>query len=245
MKLKVLLIILIFITNLFSVVERIPVPEKSADIDKNYITLDSVSGENIACNQILLVFQTNVTRQQQEKILSSIDGAIIGGVPSLDIYQVSIPNPDCSANKVLQICERLQRNLMIVVASPRKENDERFSKVNTKTYIKRKSSLDMEATDRVMEPADTNSITSTMEKKRQTLADCQKQIRKFYPKKHGELLFRIYLSPLGAVTKVKTLKSDLKDDKIIHCFEYKMGTWDGFPEENMKFERQVEFTVTY
>jgi hypothetical protein len=245
MRLTVLLIILIPLTNLFSGVERIPVPEKSADIDANYVTVDSVSGENIACNQVLIVFQTNVTRQQQERILSSINGAIIGGVPSLDIYQVSIPNPDCSAQKVLKTCERLQKNLMIVVASPRKENDERFAKVNTKTYVKRKSLLDMDAADRVMEPEDTNSIATTMAKKKQTLSDCQKQIRKFYPKKHGELLFRIYLSPLGAVTKVKTLKSDLKDDKIIHCFEYKMGTWNGFPEERMKFERQVEFKVTY
>ena len=103
----------------------------------------------------------------------------------------------------------------------------------------------MEATDRVIVTEDTNSINSIMEKKKQTLSDCQKQIRKFHPKKHGELLFRIYVSPIGKVSKVKTLKSDLKDHKILNCFEYKMGTWDGFPEEDVKFERQVEFTFKY
>jgi hypothetical protein len=245
MKLSVILFILFLITSLFSFADRIPVPGKSADIDENYLTVDSVSGEMIACDQILIVFQPDVTRQQQEKILSSIGGDIIGGVPSLDIYQVEIKNPDCSVKTVNQICEQLQKNLKIVLASARKENDDRIPKVNTKTYVKRKSSLNMEATDRAIEPDDSNSINGALSENKNSLAACQKQIRQFYPNKHGQILFRIYLSPGGDVTNVKTLKSDLKDDKIINCFEYKMKSWDGFPEETQRYERQVEFSVKY
>jgi len=224
---------------------RIPIPEQSAPIEEIYIVEDMESGDKIVCNQILMIFKNDVTLEEQESILSSIRGKVIGGLPSMQIYQVLIDNPACTAAKVAQICENVVKNNNVIHATPRKIRSYSLQKIEADANVKRKSKLDIEATDRAIIPDNSNTIEYSLELHRNTLNTCQKQIRKLYPNRHGEILFRIYLSPLGEVNKVKTLKSDLKDDKIINCLEYKMGTWRDFPQEPQNYERQVDFTFKY
>jgi hypothetical protein len=232
MQRLVLLVVLLATITSFAANTRIPIPENSAPVEDDFIIVDPKTGEQIVCNQILMIFKTGVIQKEQEFILASIPGKIIGGIPSMQIYQILIENPGCTVDKIKQICDKVLQ-------------DEPFQKIDADALVKRKSNLDIEPTERLNISDNSNSIEYTLNLHRNTLTTCQKQIRQNFPQSHGEILFRIYLSPSGEVTKVKTLKSDLKNDKIINCFEYKIGCWNEFPKEPQKYERQFEFSLTY
>ena len=104
----VLFVILIY-SHLFSD-NRIPIPDKQVSYSKSDIIANPENDEQFVYNQLLIVFEPSADRNEQEKILESIDGEIVGGLPSYDIYQIRFENSNKSFSKLEQIQSFLEQN---------------------------------------------------------------------------------------------------------------------------------------
>jgi len=238
------ILILVFIFAVFSVTaaDKIQLPSETAQYSEKYVKEDSVSGDLIITNQIVAVFREDVTREMQEKLLRNINGKVIGGIPSMDIYQIGIPNNSASLERAKQLCKQLSKNEYVVHARPRKVPTGSVEKIDleNKPSVKRVGQLDLAPGER-SEPVEKDEFVLTIEKHKVNLYNCIKKT----PQLHGEIEYRIKVNPEGSVVEIKVLKSSVKKQQILDCLSYKIGKWDDFPENSGEFNRQLEFVFKF
>ena len=85
---------------------RIPIPNKPATYKKNDIINDSETGDKIVNNQLILIFDENVSELQQKNILQSFGGKIVGGVPEMEVYHILFNNQYSSLLRNRKICKK-------------------------------------------------------------------------------------------------------------------------------------------
>jgi hypothetical protein len=242
MKMLISYMILLMLYSLAFSSDKIPVPRESADYSERYVFRDPESGDNIICNQIVIVFSEDVTSAEQKNILNKIGGKIIGGIPDMDMYQVGIENKDLNLKKVERVCQELKKNKKVIHASARKLPSGEIKKIqlgNAKP-VRRTGQLDLEPAERAAPPEEDEMVT-VLEAHKTTLFECLNKS----DLKHGSIEYRITVNKAGQVTKTKILKSSFRDKILKDCLAHKIRGWEGFPEYEKDYDRQLEFTFKF
>ena len=146
MKLSRQFLFFIVLCTIAMASDKIPIPKESADYSQKYVVQDPESGDDVICNQIYIVFTEDVTSTEQKSIIKNINGALIGGIPAMDMYQIEIRNNEKSLKKVDGICSKLQKNKKVIHAAARKVPTGNIDKIEVETSkpVRRRGQLDME-----------------------------------------------------------------------------------------------------
>jgi hypothetical protein len=240
-KISMVAFILLIITGL-SASEKIPVPQESAPYSEKFVREDEAGGDQIICNQLVVVFTEDVTRTEQQMLLQKINGEIVGGVPEMDIYQIRIPNPDASISKVKMISSEITKHKHVAHAGPRKVPTGMINKIDIKRTkpVKRMGTLDMAPAERAA-PEEEDAMVSKLTEHKKNLHSCLKSASTH----HGFIEYRITINPAGQVTGIKVLKSNFRDKNLKDCLAFKMRKWDDFPLYTKNYDRQLEFTFKF
>ena len=97
------IIFILLLTSYIFAGNRIPIPDKQISYNSEEIIANPVTGEKLVFDQMLIVFDPSINRQTQESILKEIEGDVVGGLPSFEIYQVRFNNPDRTFSKLAQV----------------------------------------------------------------------------------------------------------------------------------------------
>ena len=200
----------------------IPIPQSEAPFNSHEVISDSFSGIQVVSNQILLIFDDHSDRTQQEQILRSIKGKVIGGVPAKSLYQIGITNPDGSIDHLNLVCEKLKNYNVVVYAAPRFVD----MSLNKKTASNRKGAVSLAPDMEDPTPNKFDKLSDALTANKQNLQPCYK----FGKEDHGKIEFRIIISPEGEVSRVTALKSDVENRILVKCLEHKIKSWQGFPK---------------
>ena len=236
------IIVLFLVICLVFASDKIPVPTESADYSQKYVKKDTDTGDEYVCDQLVMVFIEDITREQQDKILKGINGKIIGGIPSMDMYQIAISNPSISLDHVNKLCQDLEKKKEIVHASPRKLPSGNINKIDmSKTkMVKRRGNLDLAPAERAA-PEEEDEIVTTLSNYKSQLYSCLKNNKNV----HGTIEYRITINPAGQVSDLKVLNSSLEDKILLDCFAYQIRKWDDFPEHTKQYDRQLDFSFKF
>jgi len=242
MRIVLSIVVIFLIFGFVFASDKIPVPAESADYNQKYIKKNTDSGDEFVCDQIVMVFIDNITREQQNTILNGIKGKIVGGIPSMDMYQVTIPNPSISLDYINKICRDLEKKKEVIHASPRKLPSGNIDKIDmSKTKkVKRRGQLDLAPAERAV-PEEEDEMAATLSKYKSQLYSCLKNKTNL----HGTIEYRITINPAGKVSDLKVLNSSLQDKKLLDCFAYQIRKWDDFPEHTKQYDRQLEFSFKF
>lgn len=242
MRLFVPFIFLLIFYSLAMGLDKIPIPRESADYSEKYIIQDPESGDDIICNQIVIVFSEDINSTEQKNILKKISGNIIGGIPVMDMYQVRIQNNDVSLKKVERICGELEKNKKVVHASPRKLPTGNIHKIELENMkpVRRRGQLDLAPAERAA-PEKEDKMVTTLQMHKANLYSCLKSTAI----KQGSIEYRITINPSGKVTHIKILKSTFNDKNLKDCLSHKIRKWDDFPGFEKDYDRQLEFTFQF
>jgi hypothetical protein len=232
------------VTLLFTLIlfqqEKIPVPLEEAPYTSADVVIDKESEEKFICDQIQVIFADNITRSEQLAVLLRISGKIVGGIPDMNIYQISFPNPKRSLKRQRDVISKLQKNQRLLHVDARKGKSQTIEPIEIEVkQPERKGEINMQPQERIVVEKK-NEIQEILEKNREGLLICKKK----KSTGAGEILFRLTINPEGQIKQVKVLTSTMKDELLLNCLEYKIRQWTGFPA-NGKFDRQVEFTFMF
>ena len=222
--------------------DKIPVPKESADYSERYVFRDPDSGDNIICNQIVIVFSEDVTSAEQKNVLNKIGGIIIGGIPDMDMYQVRIENKELNLKKVERVCQELKKNKKVIHASVRKLPTGEIKKIELENAkpVRRTGELDLEPAERAA-PIEEDEMVTILEAHKTTLFECLNKL----DLKHGSIEYRITVNKAGQVIKTKVLSSSFSDKNLKDCLAHKIRRWEGFPDYENDYDRQLEFTFKF
>jgi len=242
MKMLISYMLLLMMSSLALSSDKIPVPKESADYSERYVFRDPDSGDNIICNQIVVVFTEDVTSSEQKQALNKIGGKIIGGIPDMDMYQVEIENKELNLKKVERVCLELEKNKKVIHASARKLPTGKIKKIELEHAkpVRRTGELDLAPAERAA-PIEEDEMVTVLEAHKTTLFECLNKS----DLKHGSIEYRITVNKAGQVTKTKALASSFTDKNLKDCLAHKIRRWKGFPEYEKDYDRQLEFTFKF
>ena len=230
---------LLFSTMLFQQ-EKIPVPLDAAPYTSADVITDEETNEKFICDQIHVIFAEDISRSEQLAVLLRISGKIVGGIPDMNIYQISFPNPKRSLKRQRDVISKLEKNPRLLHVDARKEKSQTVEHIEIEMkQPERKGEINIQPQERIVVEKK-NEIQEILEQNRESLLSCKKK------KSTGraEILFRLTINPEGQIKQVKVLTSTVKDELLLNCLEYKIRQWTGF-SANGKFDRQVEFTFMF
>jgi hypothetical protein len=242
--------IIVFLSGslLWAASDRIPIPNKPADVNQAYIINDPVTGDKIVCDQLMLAFKDEVYRPLQEKIIGSIQGKVVGGIPSLAVYQVSFKNPELSLEKMKIIRNQLSKNENILFVVPRKVTLSKGLKIDYRKSFastSRKGSLSLSNAVYQKRTAYRPSIQNTINSHYRGLSACVEKKSRLYDKFHGQLTFRLDISAQGNVLQARVVKSSVNNKTFITCLVRKIRNWKDFPKNSNGQKVRVDFDFTF
>lgn len=84
-------------------------------LNENAIKFDEENGINYVNNMVIIFFNENTDSKEIARIVSSIDGKIVGQLPFIDQYQVEIPERSLSG--LQSVCDQLTKESSVMYAS--------------------------------------------------------------------------------------------------------------------------------
>lgn len=69
------------------------------------------------CKRVIIGFQESATSEMVQSAIKSVQGKIVGSIPVIRVYQISIPGR-CDAETVLHAIEILENNPAVEYAEP-------------------------------------------------------------------------------------------------------------------------------
>ena len=228
---------------------KIPIPDSAAVYDEKDIITDPETGDKIITNQLVMIFDQEVSFNQQKNILKSFSGKIAGGIPDMNVYHIQVNNASSISN-IKSLCRSLEKNRYVLYASPRiiTKSKVKKMKINGDNTIERKGSLNLEVENQSKngtESKGVNKIQDILIANRGELIGCVKRKYNLSASYHGTILFRIAIMKTGEVSQVDILKSSVKDKIITNCLKNKIRKWKNFPKHSKKTNMQIDFTFKF
>jgi phosphoribosylformylglycinamidine (FGAM) synthase PurS component len=246
------LLLIIYSCFLFTVIlakdDRIPIPNGSPKVEEKDIITDPETGDKIVSNQVIIIFQDNVTAKQQKSVLKELNGEVIGGIPGENVYYIEVDNESSSAAKIKNICEKLQQNSFILYASPRVISMNKNLKMNHVEEIERKGVINLdidEKNDTQGKTEGENTIYDILLANRGQLVSCLRRQYNLSDNYHGSFLFRIFITRSGGIADVYILESNIKDDIVRNCLKNKIKKWNNLPKHSHRNNMQIEFRLKF
>jgi hypothetical protein len=227
---------------------RIPIPNKPAEINEAYVVKDPSTGDKVVCDQLILAFKEEVNRPVQEKILGSIQGKVVGGIPAMAVYQVAFKNPELSLTKMKSIRDQLSKNENILFVVPRKVALSKGLKIDYRKSFastSRKGSLSLSNTNHPKRATKRPSIQNTIRSHYQGLSACVERKSRLYERIHGQITFRIDISAQGHVLRATVVESSIKDKTLLTCLIRKVRNWKDFPKNSLGQKVRVDFDFIF
>jgi hypothetical protein len=244
---KLILLFLILTTYIISG-NRIPIPDKQISFNAEDVIANPVTGEKLVYNQMLIVFDPAVNRQTQESILDDIDGTIVGGLPSFDIYQVTFENPDKSFSTLAQVQLKLENNEDIIFAMPQKVDGASTNKTKeiiTTSSSDREGSLNSENINRKISKKGKRSIQDVINGHYPGLYACVEKRNRVSDSFHGKINFELVVNPKGSVINASIYRTNVKDKIITTCMLKKIRRWRDFPKSSRTENKRIEFEFKF
>lgn len=248
MKLLFGIILIFAMQSLVLAGNRIPIPQKQVPYEKSDIITNPVNGEKLVYNQLLVVFEPIVSKEQQFNILNDINGEVVGGSPGFDIYQIVFKNPDKSFSKLAQVQLQLEQNEHVVYAMPQNVDEEPFNR-NKKLIAsyspQRTGQLMADNYNRKSVLRNSNEIQNTIKTHWSELNTCVDQLNHIVDSHHGKINFKITVSPEGKVKYARVSETNIRNKQLTICMLQKIRDWEDFPKIRGSANRQVEFEFVF
>jgi hypothetical protein len=249
---KFLIVFALFILSgqLFARNDKLDIPSEYAPVNPARLLLDPQTGEQFAADMVLVAFKPHADRRSQESALARIDGQVIGGMPSLDIYQVSFNNPDGSIDNYQNIRNQLARDSNILFVLPRKVAASAQKKRESADIddaiisVSRRGSLSLTSTERGLQQRQNQSVQDIIASHSKGLSACLERSKRIGTI-HGTILFRVTISANGSVHEARVVTSTKKDRYILSCMLNKIRKWKNFPKHNGENIYQVDFNFDF
>jgi phosphoribosylformylglycinamidine (FGAM) synthase PurS component len=248
MKLLLIICSCFLFVIIFSNQDRIPIPHKSLKIEEKDIITDPETGDKILANQIIIIFNDQVTANQQKNILKDIKGEVVGGIADENVYYIAVTNTSSSASKIKKLCENLLKNTLILYASPRIISVNRTQKIEYAEEIERKGIINLDIDDSDANRGKTegkSSIYDILLANRGQLINCLRRQYNLSDDYHGSFLFRIFITQSGGIDDVYILESNIKDEIVRNCLKNKIKKWNNFPQHSHRNNMQIEFRLKF
>jgi hypothetical protein len=217
------------------------IPKKPADYLDSEVIVNPDNGDRIICNQLQVIFKSEIPDDQKQSAIKKVKGRMAGYLDDLDIYQIIVQNRNCDFQILKSQREKLEKDRTIYQVSYRVVEGSGLDKIDvTRLKPKRHGQLDMQPAERKTREAP-SEMELALNQNKATLHTCLTQ----FPGVHGQMEFRIIIDEQGAVRQTVVLQSSVKNKKITDCVKYKVGKWEGFPEEPKGFDRNMEFTFKF
>ena len=242
------ILILLFLTSYMFAGNRIPIPDKQISYKSEDIIDNPVTGEKLVYNQMLIVFEPSVNRQTQESILDEIEGDVVGGLPSFEIYQVKFNNPDRTFSKLAQIQLKLEKNENIIFAMPQKvdgQNGSRTKDLVTTASSDREGTLNSSAISRKLNNNGRRSVQDVINGHYPGLYACIEKQNRVVDSYHGKISFELIVTPKGSVKNVSIVRSNVRNKLATTCMLKKMRKWRDFPNSSGSENKRIEFEFKF
>jgi len=227
---------------------RIAIPNKQISYSGNDIISNPSNGERYVYNQLLIVFDPAVNRSQQESILNSIDGKVVGGLPAFDIYQITFDNPNKSYLKLAQVQLELEKNGNILYAMPQKIENQSSNKTKlllASSDSERSGNLNSKNLHRKSSKPKLNRIQDTINSHLLGLNACVERQNRITDSFHGKVQFVLVVMPNGNLKSARIPRSTVKDKQVTACMLKKVRKWRDFPKSKGTENRKVEFEFAF
>ncbi len=244
---KSILLLLVFASYIFAG-NRIAIPDKQISYKSEDVIANPVTGEKLVYNQMLIVFEPSANRQTQESILEQIEGDVVGGLPSFEIYQVQFNNPDRSFSKLAQIQLQLEKNENIVFAMPQKvegQNGSRTKDLVTTKNSDREGALNSRAISRKMNSKSSRSVQDVINGHYPGLYACVEKQNRVVDSFHGRINFELIVTPKGSVKNATIIRSNVRNKLATTCMLKKMRKWRDFPKSSGRENKRIEFEFKF
>jgi len=218
MKKSILLFLLL--TSYMFAGNRIPIPDKQISYNSEDVIANPITGEKLVYNQMLIVFEPSVNRQIQESILDGIEGDVVGGLPSFEIYQVKFNNPDKSFSKLAQVQLKLEKNENIIFAMPQKvegQNSGRTKDLISTASSDREGTLNSRAISRKLNNNSKRSVQDVINGHYPGLYACVEKQNRVVDSFHGKINFELIVTANGSVKNASIVKNNVRDKMITTC----------------------------
>jgi subtilisin family serine protease len=93
-------------------------PTSVAPSDMSKIVLDPETQQQMICNEVLVAFTEPKTCAEVEAFASAFDAAVVGTLPGLGVYQMTIPNPACTLAVLNSTLTAMADKPGVAVAAP-------------------------------------------------------------------------------------------------------------------------------
>ena len=249
MKIFLLILFIFCFTFVEASNNRLAIPPNTAEIDQEKIVTDPNTGDRLVSNQVLLAFKDHVQSTEQLKVLESIGGKIVGGMPALEIYQVAFENRDASLDRLQTVKDLLSINEDVLFVLPRKiqSGNRRFIEFeNDENVIARKGSLTLTTATKKSDIHKMHRIEDIINFHNPALSGCLEKTARINSNFHGSVIFRIEISNLGEVISASVVNvSQNIDKKLVSCFLKKIRKWNDFPSHSNANFLTVDFTFDF
>jgi len=242
------IIFILLLTSYIFAGNRIPIPDKQISYNSEEIIANPVTGEKLVFDQMLIVFDPSVNRQTQESILKEIEGEVVGGLPSFEIYQVRFNNPDRTFSKLAQVQLKLEKNNNIIFAMPQKvdgQNGNKTKDVVTTTSSDREGTLNSSGVNRKLNNNSRRTVQDVINGHYPGLYACVEKQNRVSDSFHGKINFELIVTPKGSVKNATIEKSNIRDKMITTCMLKKMRRWRDFPKYSGKENKRIEFEFKF
>lgn len=244
---KILLVLILLVSYIFAG-NRIPIPDKQISYDPEDVISNPVTGERLVYNQILVVFDPSVTRQTQEAVLDDIEGNVVGGLPSFEIYQIQFKNQDKSFSKLAQVQLKLEKNENIIFAMPQKvegQNSDKTKELVTSTSSDREGTLDSRSVSRKLNKNSKRTVQDVISGHYPGLYNCVEKQNRVVDSYHGKISFELVVTPNGSVKNAIVISSTVRDKLITTCMLKKIRKWRDFPKGSGSQSKRIEFEFKF
>ncbi|MFC2088547.1 AgmX/PglI C-terminal domain-containing protein [Calditrichota bacterium] len=248
MKVFLSIILLLTLQSYLFAGNRIPIPAKQIPYNKSDVITNPINGEKFVHNQLLVVFEPIISVQQQNEILESIDGKVVGGSPGFDIYQIAFENPEKSFSKLAQVQLQLEKNKHIVYAMPQNVDEQlvdKNRKLIASVSSQRTGQLMTENYRRKFSSRYSNEIQNTINRHWTDLNTCVEQLNQIVDSYHGKIKFKITVAPEGDVKYARVFETNIRNKQLTICMLQKIRRWEDFPKIRGSENRQVEFEFVF
>jgi hypothetical protein len=242
------LILILLLTSYIFAGNRIPIPDKQISYNSEDVIINPVTGEKLVFDQMLIVFDPSINRQTQESILKEIEGDVVGGLPSFEIYQVKFNNPDKTFSKLAQVQLKLEKNENIIFAMPQKvdgPNGSRTKDLVTTASSDREGSLNSSGINRKLNSNSRQSVQDVIGGHYPGLYACVEKQNRVVDSFHGKVNFELIVTPKGSVKNASVIKSNVRDKMITTCMLKKIRRWRDFPKFSGKQNKRIEFEFKF
>jgi len=242
------LLVLLLLSSYMFAGNRIPIPDKQISYNSEDVIDNPVTGEKLVYNQMLIVFEPSANRQTQESILDGIEGNVVGGLPSFEIYQVQFVNPDKSFSKLAQVQLKLEKNENIIFAMPQKvdgQNGGRTKDLITTASSNREGTLNSKAISRKISNKNRKSVQDVINGHYPGLYACVEKQNRVVDSFHGKIGIELIVSPKGSVKNASILRSNVRDKIVTTCMLKKMRKWRDFPKSSGTENKRIEFEFKF